>query len=137
MLAVETLNARTEYLDERPVGGCTASLPASSPHHAHSARRRIAGDLLGKTSLADAWLTRDHEQTSAPGDSAVETCVQLRQLALSADKAVTARALGSGFGTHFAGPPAWMRPEVPTFSRCQPCYKGEKHSRKLLRYGLP
>jgi hypothetical protein len=57
LLVVAISDGSAEYLDERPVSGRTATLPGSTPQHTHLERGCIVGDLLGETSLADAWLT--------------------------------------------------------------------------------
>src|SRR5271154_405853 len=105
-LAVETFNACTEYLDERPVSGRTAALPTSAPYHAHSARRRIVGDFLGEPSLADTRLTTKQKHSAVASADFVQTGAELRQLALPADKSVVRRrlAIECALRIHTSGP---------------------------------
>src|SRR5580704_14325 len=105
MLNVETFNACTEYLDERPVRRCTSTLLASAPDHAHPSCRRVVRNLLGETSLTDARLTTKQKHSAATSADVVQPGAKFRQIALSADERIVRRlAIQCPLRSHFGGP---------------------------------
>src|SRR5262245_65568523 len=71
-------------LDPRPEGRRAVAVPAARPEHLDAGCRRVPGQLVDETSLADARLTANQDEPAPPGGRLGERAPELDEVPIAA-----------------------------------------------------
>src|SRR5262245_10908226 len=71
---------RAQHLNERPIRGCSARLPAATPENVDVAVGSVARDLLEQAALTDAGLAGDEPERPAAVERVADGGGELLQL---------------------------------------------------------